>query len=253
MGALRVDAVGTGPDVLFLHGLPSPAHELVRFAEAVGGIRGIVPTLHGYGETTPAPGEATVEGNAQAIEALLGELGVREVVVVGYSMGAYRALSLALRGNVRVKALALLAGFGGLSPEEQQSRRELATALRAGADLRAAVVPILLSARGQADPEKVNSVKSWLDLAPTSVLVEEIDDLAAAPSLLEGARGLSMPVLVRAGELDATVPIAHSEKLAAALPQSTFQRVPGCGHALLLEDFEATRDAVRSWLQSVLG
>jgi pimeloyl-ACP methyl ester carboxylesterase len=79
-------------------------------------------------------------------------------------------------------------------------------------------------------------------------MIEELEDLAVAEGLLERSRALDIPALVRVGELDLAAPPAHSKRLAAALPRARLQIVPGRGHALLLEDFEATRDAVRTFI-----
>jgi pimeloyl-ACP methyl ester carboxylesterase len=44
-----------------------------------------------------------------------------------------------------------------------------------------------------------------------------------------------VPVTVIAGELDRLVPLARGEELAAEIPGAELVRVPGAGHAVILE------------------
>lgn len=57
-------------------------------------------------------------------------------------------------------------------------------------------------------------------------------DHIAAGSPLRNADKIKVPVLLVHGDLDANVTIAHSEKMAAALPQSEFVRFQGLDHYL---------------------
>ncbi len=180
---LRTTELGTGPAVLLLHGLPSPPAELVRLGATLHGRRVLVPSMPGYAGAPPAPGRQDIASIECAILALLAERGVAEVDVVGTSMGAYRAIRLALSGRVVVRSLALLGAFAGLSAEERDAMRGLAGALRGGVDLSGVLAPRMLSKAAVTEPAFVSAVEEWLSLAPPEVLIEELEDLADAVSL----------------------------------------------------------------------
>lgn len=241
---LHVFDHGSGPPVVLLHGLPSPPADLEALASALPGMRVLVPHLPGYGPTPAAPGAQGVAATERALIAALRARDVERPVVVGYSMGGYRALSLALA--IEVSAVVALAGFSDLSAEERAGMRGFADALRAGTDLREVLPPRFVSARHlAAQPDDARVVGDWIDLASPAVFIEELDDLADAPSLTSRLSELSCPVLARTGELDVATPPSHARTIAEATRNGTFEIVPGAGHALFLEDPTGTRDAVR--------
>lgn len=241
---LHVFEAGAGEAVVLLHGLPSPAADLEALAPDLVGRWVLVPHLPGYGTTPHAPGSQGVE----AVEAALIEaLTVRKVerpVLVGFGMGAYRALSLALALDAR--AVVCLGGFADLSAEERARFTGFADALRAGVDLRGAAAPRLLSTKHRAArPADDAVVEAWLDLAESEVLIEELEDAATAPSLLKRIAALDCPIVARTGAEDAAFPPEHARALVEASRHGTLEIAPGVGHALLLEDRAATVATLR--------
>ena len=87
--------------VVFVHGFPFRASmwdpQIPVAVEA--GRRVVVPDLPGFGRSTvPADRSAySIDGYADLVEALVGELGLGRVVLVGLSMGGYIALAVARR------------------------------------------------------------------------------------------------------------------------------------------------------------
>jgi pimeloyl-ACP methyl ester carboxylesterase len=241
---LRTTELGSGPPVLLLHGLPSPPAELVRLGATLHGRSALVPSMPGYAGAPPAPGKQDIASVEGAILALLSARRVAEVDVVGASMGAYRAIRLALSGHVVVRSLTLLGGFAGLSAEERDAMRGLARALRDGVDLTGVLAPRMLSKAAVADPACVSAVDEWLSLAPPEVLIEELEDLADAVSLLERIGELDIPITLRTGAEDSAMPPGHAESIAARARRANLEIVPGAGHALLVEDFVETARSV---------
>ncbi|HRG96846.1 MAG TPA: alpha/beta fold hydrolase [Polyangiaceae bacterium] len=237
--------VGAGAPVLLLHGLPSAPAELVRLGEALAGFRALVPSMPGYAGAPPSPGQQSVAAIEAALLTLLSERDAADVALVGFSMGAYRAIRLALSGRVRVRSLTLLGGFAGLSSEERDGMRGFAKALRDGVELRGVAGPRMLSKRSVSDADRVRAVEAWLALAPAAVLIEELEDLAGAPSLLDRIGELDIPITLRVGQEDAATPPHHSESIAAQARHAVLEIVPGVGHALLVEDFADTARSVQ--------
>lgn len=241
---LHIFDEGTGPAVVLLHGLPSPPSDLENLTSELPGMRVIVPHLPGYGASVPRPGRQGVRAIDELLVDALRERQVENPVVVGYSMGGYRAISLAPR--VGARAVLVLAGFADLSPVERTGMTEFASMLRKGQDLRA-VLPDRFRAkewrvRAPADDALV---ESWLDVARSSTLVEELEDLASAPSLLDALGDLQCPVVARTGELDVAVPPIHARAIAGAAREGTLELVSGVAHAVLLEDRAGTLEAIR--------
>ncbi len=248
-----VDA-GRGPNVLFLHGMPSPAAGLEPFWKPLlGGHRVLVPELPGYGKSPPVDGPYDfARVNALLMDALTAR-GVRDLAgVVGFSGGSYRALLLALKGLIPVGRVALLAGMAGPEEAERPVYAQFAVMIAAGplgADFVNLTRERMLSPGFRQDnPGRVPEIDGWMRATTPAVLAAEMEAYARAPNVLGRLGALDVPLLARVGELDAACPPPKSEAIARAAKRAQLQVVPGVGHALPLEDAEGTAAAVARFL-----
>ncbi len=248
---LHVDIQGDlGSPVVLLHGMPTRPDHLAPLArELSGSHRTFVVHLPGYGKSPPLPAPYSMERCRELIEETLASHGVHEATLIGFSGGAWHAIGLALRGKLRVGRIVSLAGLAGLDPEHQAAFHGFAEALRAGQDLHPVAPGQFLSADFAAShPAAVAGVTSWLDAIASADLAAELDAAADAADQRPRLGELAMPVLCRAGELDAAVPAEASRTIAEGVRHGTLQIVPGAGHALLYEDFDGTVRAVREFV-----
>ena len=72
----------------------------------------------------------------------------------------------------------------------------------------------------------------------------------AALDLRDAVRGLCIPVLVLAGELDEATPPAMARDLAALLPDASFRELPGLAHVPQLQDTAAFAAAAGGFLSA---
>jgi pimeloyl-ACP methyl ester carboxylesterase len=105
---LRVAQSGNGRDVLLIHGSPGSIEDWQRVAAALS------PTYHvtiydrpgqGYSGDT---GEYSFAYNAQTALALIDQLHLDHVLVVGHSYGGSTALAMAVRGSPRTDAFVVV-------------------------------------------------------------------------------------------------------------------------------------------------
>jgi pimeloyl-ACP methyl ester carboxylesterase len=112
VGRYRVSTLtmGSGPDVLLLHGLGSTRASLFETAaELSGRYRVHAPDLPGFGSSSkPALGAYTAGWFAEIVLGLMDELGLERAKVVGNSMGGRVAIEVGLVAPERIGALALL-------------------------------------------------------------------------------------------------------------------------------------------------
>lgn len=100
---------GSGPAVLLVHGLGSSGADWAFQVPALESHRRVIlPDLRGSGLSAGPPGPYTVEKFARDLWALVDALEVREVDVVGFSLGGAVALEMALQQPDRVPRLALI-------------------------------------------------------------------------------------------------------------------------------------------------
>jgi pimeloyl-ACP methyl ester carboxylesterase len=116
---MHLNDAGTGDVVVFLHGMGPGASGWSNFARNVdpfvaAGYRVLLPDCGGFNKSDPlVPKETRGLVNARMINALLDELGVEKVHLVGNSMGGGTSLHFALDYPERVGKM-LLMGPGGL-------------------------------------------------------------------------------------------------------------------------------------------
>jgi pimeloyl-ACP methyl ester carboxylesterase len=114
-GTTRIIEAGTGPAVLFSHGLGARADRWRTTVERIAdhGYRAIAWDLPGHGfATREADGPSDVPGLAEHALAVMDALGVAEGVAVGTSLGAHIVAYAACRAPRRLHALGLVGALG---------------------------------------------------------------------------------------------------------------------------------------------
>lgn len=245
---------GSGPAVLLLHGSPSAPTDfdpLVRRLE--GSRRVLLPDMPGYGDS-PYESGLSIARSVTLIDDALASLGIEEVAVVGFSLGAWRALLLALDGKTRVTAIVTLGGHAGLDEEHRAIMKQFAEILRGTPSLRQPFVEEMMTARmlapdsAKTNPAFVAATTGWLDWPEPEALADELEAMATTAPSYDRLGALRLPVLARVGALDVAVPPPLSERIVASIPGARLEIVEGKGHALMVEDTDATVDSIVSFL-----
>jgi pimeloyl-ACP methyl ester carboxylesterase len=108
-----IDSGGSGPPLLFLHGLGGLWQNwLLNIPAFLDGYRVIAPDLPGFGRSEMPAGRISIQGFARVIDALCDRLDVVEPVVVGNSMGGFIGAELALAFPTRLRKLVLISAAG---------------------------------------------------------------------------------------------------------------------------------------------
>lgn len=108
-GPIEYADVGSGPPVLMIHGSGGGFDQGLDFSAPLAGegVRIIAPSRFGYLRSAMPEG-ATVEMQADALDWLMGRLGIEKAVIIGGSAGALSATQLALRHPQRCRGLVLV-------------------------------------------------------------------------------------------------------------------------------------------------
>ncbi|ADB54084.1 alpha/beta fold hydrolase [Conexibacter woesei] len=264
LGDVRVRYVerpGVRPEVLLLHGLPGTAEDFERVTPLLAGHRTIALDRPGFGFSDG--GYHPLTEQLTAIEALLDQLAIRRVIVVGHSYGGTLALAFAARHPERVRGLVLVdaaaAGASTTGFERAQARLVQGLSLpvvQPLADVTFAQVMRKASAQMGAEeafgPDPVDDAYERRLLAVT--MQHDDLDAYAAETLVAGdvieqtdeqLRRIEVPAVVIHGDRDRSVTPEHGRRLAAELPRARFVGVPG-GHMVPLVHPDVVAEAVRS-------
>lgn len=239
---------GAHQTLVLLHGFTGSAQSWTPLFSGLQrpGRRLIALDLPGHGQSdAPAePGRYAIERCREDICAALVALGVgvREAVLLGYSLGGRIALFTAFSGVLR--ALILESASPGIAdPGECERRRQSDTLLARrieSAGVEAFVdewekLPLFASQRNL--PERTRAalrVQRLHNRAPGLANSLRGVGAGAQPALHEHLPALDLPVLLLAGELDEKY-CQIARGMALSLPQAQLKIVPGSGHTIHLE------------------
>lgn len=194
------------------------------------------------------------------LQALISELDLHNVVLVGNSSGGTLAVELALAEPERVAALVLVAPWVYVTrpvlprflAESPPLRRVSLFAARKLGE----AMPLLDSS--YTDPGRITDERRRLAMIHTqtgnwdlawAALINR--SLSTRIAVADDVNKVQQPVLVLSGDDDRLVPIGDSERVARELPRADFQALAGCGHVAHEECPEAFTLAVSSWLRQL--
>ena len=105
---------GAGPAVLLIHGSPGSGNNFKGLGPllADAGFKVLAPDLPGFGASSLDVADYSIRSHAGYLEALLDELGIDAVHVVGFSLGGSVAAHLTADLGPRLRSLTLLSATG---------------------------------------------------------------------------------------------------------------------------------------------
>lgn len=247
---------GSGPAVLFIHGLLGSHRNWVHLVDALDADhRVLAPDLFGHGASAKPMGDYSLGAHAATLRDLLDRLEVDRVTLVGHSLGGGIALQFCYLFPDRVERLVLVAS-GGLGRAVSPLLR---SATLPGAEW---VLPVLASAFVRARAEAVARAASRLGFRASSDLTESwhgftsLGDAESRRAFLATTRsvidpggqtvtahdhlpmGTTIPTLVVWGTRDRMIPARHATTAHAAIPGSRVVLFEGAGHFPHLDEPE---------------
>jgi pimeloyl-ACP methyl ester carboxylesterase len=256
---LRVAEAGQGPALILVHGLTA-SHAIweLTLAAFADRWRVIAPDLPGHGESDKPDAPYTIDFFAGMVRSLARELGVREAVLAGSSLGGQVVLEVAAWYPTFARALILAAPAVGYSA----AMRPVGQALRMLTGPR-----VLRASLTQLFQQNFHDRTRIGHVTRRRILEERL----AAPDFPAFARAVArslggvltadaqplervtQPVLVVWGREDRLVPLARSERLLRRLPQARLHVLEQCGHLPMLEQPAAFNRAAEGFLREALA
>ncbi len=245
--ALTVEVHGNGQPFLLLHGGAGP-QSVASFALLLAENdhnRVFTPTHPGFGGTPRPDTLNSVAGLAALYGALLDDLGLEDVTVIGNSVGGWIAAEMALLGSPRISSIVLLDAVGieveghpvadvsGLSVPEIQ------------------VLSFHDPGPFRVDPATIPDAQKAIMAANGAALAVYAGSPAMAdPTLLGRLGGIGIPTLVLWGESDQIVKPAYGQAYAAAIDWARFEVLAATGHMPQIETPHLVLQAIWNWDKS---
>jgi pimeloyl-ACP methyl ester carboxylesterase len=266
---VNVIELGSGPPVVFIHGLSgSWQNWLEQLPVFARDHRVITFDLPGFGASEMPREKITISGYGRFVAALLDELGVGSAAVVGNSMGGFIGIELAIRFPERVERLVLVSA-AGLSIEYLRNERALAVLGALGNRLAAysgwvASRSDALARRPVARRAIFGIVAHRPDRLPGPLVAEQVrgsgkpgfipalDALTDYP-IRDRLAEIACPTLIVWGAEDKLVPARDADEFARLIPNSRKVVWPETGHVAMLERPQAFNALVQAFLAEEPG
>jgi pimeloyl-ACP methyl ester carboxylesterase len=242
---------GSGPSLLFLH--PHLGFwKSESFIEALAKRYSVIAPLHpGFGNSAVAPWLTTVDDLSYFYLDLLERLNLRDVTIVGASLGGWISLAVAIKDCERIDNLVLINSTGvhfrgaeeedigdifSMSEQEFASRAFSQEAI--GRKDYAAMTDgeLLLSARNREAAARYAWMPCFYD-----------------PKLVQRLHRVRCRTLVLWGEDDRITSSGYGQRLGAALPNATYESISGAGHFPHIEKPAAAADRIFKFSSSMKG
>jgi esterase len=234
--ALHCETVGTGPDVVVLHGLFGAGRNWLSIARALAGdFRCHFVDLRNHGRSPHAP-SMTYLDMAADVRALVERLGLETFTLVGHSMGGKAAMTLALTDPARIARLVAV----DIAPVSYPDRfAEMIRAMRAldlgtirrraeaDAALAAAIPDLAVRQFILQNLTFSGGVAGWR--ANLAALEDQMPHILGPLPVPDGAR-FERPTWFVRGELSDRVRPEHFELMQRWFPGHHLETVAGGGH-----------------------
>jgi len=219
---------GRGSPLLLIHGLGSRAQDWTpQIPEYVKqGYRVYAIDLLGCGRTDQPEIEYSIRQQTEMVEGFLRVAGIEQADVVGWSMGGWVALQLALEHPDRVRRIVAMASAGlpfqtDLTPEVLEPQTVAELERLAG----------LLIPHPPSLPRFFSRALLRAMQRNFPVIRRSVQSMQSGKDFLGGRLGeIRMPVLLVWGEQDALIPPSVGERMHRKMPHSVLQLYRGCGH-----------------------
>jgi pimeloyl-ACP methyl ester carboxylesterase len=244
---MKVTESGHGRNILVLHGGGGPMTMAGLAAHLAEKAHVITPTHPGWDGTPRPESLTTVAALADEYVRYLGEHDLKDVLVVGSSLGGWLAVEIALRDTAHhVSGLVVINGLGVEIPGHPITNVS-------------GLQPAQLAKVAYHDPSKFGAGAP--PMTPERLAMRRANQATLAvfagdpysydPSLLGRVKGIHVPTLFLWGASDHVVTTEYGRAYAAAIPHAKFEVVAEAGHLPWLEQPAATFRALDQFVAAV--
>ncbi|HEU5430623.1 MAG TPA: alpha/beta hydrolase [Thermomicrobiales bacterium] len=251
--SIFVQQSGQGEPMLLIHGYPLSGALFSRVRDGLAAHYQVITIdQRGYGKST-APGVPnTIATYAQDALSVLDQLGVKQAIIGGHSMGGPVTLDMYQRApdrfrgmilidTIAARASAIEAGFwnGFVAYVQQNGMDQM---------YYANLLKNMLTGKTRMEqPEQVTYLTEVMKAASKEAAIGGAQALATRPDATATLGKINVPTLVFVGLDDPLYPFEIAKMMNEAIPNSTLAIIPGGAHAAIFEVPDASTQAILNW------
>jgi pimeloyl-ACP methyl ester carboxylesterase len=237
---VAVSDYGDGQPFVLLHGGggPDTAAGFGELFAKAHDVRVIVPTHPGFGGTARPDDLTSIRDLAALYVALIGQLELQGVTVVGNSIGGWIAAEMALLASPRVSGAVLIDGVGIEVPGHP-----IADFFSLTMD-QVFTLSFYNPEPFRIDPATLPPAAQAIAAGNRAALATYAGTAMSDPTLAARLAHLELPTLVLWGDSDQIADPDYGRAYAAAIPRAAFQLLTDTGHLPQLETPELLMNAI---------
>ncbi|MGQ0654854.1 MAG: alpha/beta fold hydrolase [Betaproteobacteria bacterium] len=237
---------GKGPAILLLHGIGASSACWLYQLESLAGFRLIAWDAPGYGASEPLRQEKPhPQDYAAALAAFVDRLLLKDVLIVGNSLGCLMAGAYMRDHADKVRGAILISPAGGRGGDDSVVRERMQAFDELGPQgLAEKRSPALLGSKGTAEALEL---LRWSQRRIRRDMYLQASWCLANGRLVDDARHFRKKVLVVCGSEDRITPEPGCKAVAAAFPNAEYRSLPQLGHCAQIEDPAGTNAMIAAF------
>jgi 3-oxoadipate enol-lactonase len=250
--------IGEGQPIIFIHGLFLDHTAFQAQIEAFRNrARIIAIDVHGHGGSSVLDKPMSLDEMAEDYFDLVNQLSISAAIWVGLSLGGMTSLRIAINHPEAVRGLLLLntnAGSGAGKKVPSVDGLNAPLTLRFLWHTRFLKTQVLKAGLfGQTTfATKPELQKIWVEKMRqiSSISMKNaIEAVLGADSILDRISSIAVPTIVAGGSEDTALPTSASQDIQRKISNSTFVKIPACGHSSSIEQPAAVNQLLEQlWL-----
>ncbi len=246
--AISYREAGAGQALVLLHGIGSSSASWLFQLESLKGYRLIAWDAPGYGDSDFLNEKnPRAENYAAALHGFLERLLLKDVVLVGSSLGCLMAAAYAAAHPERVRSMLLLGPAAGFAGDQTKLEERLAEIDQLGPEGMAEKRSPTLVAK--ASPPIALELVRWSQRRVKPDGYRQAVHCLGAGRLADDAKLYGKKVLVACGSEDVITPEAGCKAVATAFPKAAYRSLAGLGHAPHVEDPARINAMIREFVR----
>ena len=243
---LEVERRGSGKPLLLLTGEEQFELEAPFVDELAKSYEVIIPSPPGFGNSERPDWITSPDDISYMYLDLIDELSLKDVIVVGFSLGGWIAAEMATKDDSAIAKLVLADAYGvKIGGPSDRDILDIWTSH-----------PAKVAAAKWADPAKGERDYSKMSDEQLTIVARNIESFARFcwepymhnPKLKHRLHAIKVPTLLIWGEKDGVVAPSYGEGYAKLIPGARFTTVPGAGHYPQIEASDAFMSQLRGFI-----
>ena len=251
---------GSGPPVVLVHGVGGCWQWWLENLPELGlSSRVIAVDLPGFGDSEPLPSPGEMSSHVETLAALLDQLELDRVVLVGHSLGGLIAMMFAIQHPNRLDGLVSVCGGGIVIGRRRLDAIVKGFLLFNGLFSRTPRLVRALALRPRLRRLMFEPFTGHPETLSAALAAQILPRMAApgfADAVVSGARmaseidpvGIATPTLLIWGERDPILPVARARELAGRMPQARLIALDGVGHCPMFESRDVFNAALSGFV-----